>query len=82
MGYPMAGYLSNQHEISVYNRTKSKCYSWIKDYKGEVIDDLSSNNKKFDFIISSFAKNCGHFEFKDSYKCSLHKPLISSNLIN
>lgn len=52
MGYPMAGYLSNQHEISVYNRTKSKCYSWIKDYKGEVIDDLSSNNKKFDFIIS------------------------------
>ena len=50
MGYPMAGYLSNQHEISVYNRTKSKCYSWTKDYKGEVIDDLSSTKKKFDFI--------------------------------
>ena len=37
---------------------------------------------KFDFIISSFAKNCGHYKFEDSYKCSLYKPLISSNLIN
>ena len=37
---------------------------------------------KFDFIISSFAKNCGHFKFEDNYKCSLYKPLISSNLIN
>ena len=44
--------------------------------------ELYPTNGKFDFIISSFAKNCGHFEFKDNYKCSLHKPLISSNLIN
>ena len=37
---------------------------------------------KFDFIISSFAKNCGHPTFEGNYKCNLHKPLISSNLIN
>ena len=37
---------------------------------------------KFDFIISSFAKSCGHSGFEDNYRCSLHKPLISSNLIN
>ena len=37
---------------------------------------------KFDFIISSFAKNCGHSSLKENYKCSYHKPLISNNLIN
>ena len=44
--------------------------------------ELYPSNGKFDFIISSFAKNCGHSNFEDNYKCSLHKPLISSNLIN
>ena len=44
--------------------------------------ELYPTNGKFDFIISSFAKNCGHFEFKDNYKCSFYKPLISSDLIN
>jgi len=44
--------------------------------------ELYPTNGKFDFIISSFAKNCGHFKFEDNYKCSFYKPLISSNLIN
>ena len=44
--------------------------------------ELYPTTGKFDFIISSFAKNCGHFKFKDNYKCSFYKPLISSNLIN
>jgi hypothetical protein len=44
--------------------------------------ELYPTNGKFDFIISSFAKNCGHYEFEDNYKCSFYKPLISSNLIN
>jgi len=44
--------------------------------------ELHPTTGKFDFIISSFAKNCGYSEFKDNYKCSLYKPLISSNLIN
>tara|TARA_B100000700_G_scaffold326363_1_gene437698 strand:+ start:466 stop:1029 length:564 start_codon:yes stop_codon:yes gene_type:complete len=44
--------------------------------------ELYPTNGKFDFIISSFSKNCGHNEFKDNYKCSIYKPLISSNLIN
>jgi len=37
---------------------------------------------KFDFIISTFAKNCGYSKLKENYKCSYHKPLISNNLIN
>jgi len=40
------------------------------------------SNGKFDFIISSFAKNCGHSKLKENYKCSYYKPLISNNLIN
>ena len=39
-------------------------------------------NGKFDFIISSIAKDCDHYDFKDNYKCSFYKPLISSTLIN
>ena len=37
---------------------------------------------KFDFIISSIAKNCGHSELEETYKCNYYKPLISNNLIN
>ena len=44
--------------------------------------ELYSTNGKFDFIISSFSKKCGYNNFKDNYKCSIYKPLISSNLIN
>tara|TARA_B100000212_G_scaffold276599_1_gene216129 strand:+ start:272 stop:493 length:222 start_codon:yes stop_codon:yes gene_type:complete len=44
--------------------------------------ELYPTTGKFDFIISSFSRGCGHYEFKDNYKCSIYKPLISSNLIN
>ena len=40
------------------------------------------SNGKFDFIISSFAKNCAHSSLKENYKCNYYKPLISNNLIN
>ena len=44
--------------------------------------ELYPKNGEFDFIISSIAKNCGHDSFKENYKCSFYKPLISSTLIN
>ena len=52
MGSPMAGYLSKKHDVSIYNRTKSKCDNWIKNYKGKVVDKLSETNQKYDFVIS------------------------------
>tara|TARA_A100001015_G_scaffold241114_1_gene275097 strand:+ start:123 stop:686 length:564 start_codon:yes stop_codon:yes gene_type:complete len=55
------------------------------NFKFDIVEkklELYPTTGKFDFIISSYAKNCGHFEFKDNYKCSFYKPLISSNLIN
>ena len=41
-----------------------------------------SSNSKFDFIISSIAKDCRHSNLKENYKCNYYKPLISNNLIN
>ena len=41
-----------------------------------------SSNSKFDFIISSIAKDCRHSKLKENYKCNYYKPLISTNLIN
>jgi hypothetical protein len=37
---------------------------------------------KFEFIISSIAKNCGYSQLNENYKCNYYKPLISNNLIN
>ena len=55
------------------------------NFKFDILEkklELYPNNGKFDFIISSIAKNCGHDNFKENYKCSFYKPLISSTLIN
>jgi len=44
--------------------------------------NLYPANSKFDFIISSIAKNCGHSQLDKNYECNYYKPLISNNLIN
>ena len=37
MGYPMAGYIAKAgHEVTVYNRTKSKAEKWTKEFKGKL----------------------------------------------
>jgi hypothetical protein len=63
--------------------------SAIKDIKKNFEFDIANkklnsypSNGKFDFIISSIAKNCGHSNLKENYECSYYKPLISNNLIN
>ena len=34
MGYPMAGYISKAgHNVTVFNRTKSKAEKWIGEYR-------------------------------------------------
>ena len=47
MGFPMAGHLAtNGHEVTVYNRTKSKADNWRKVYNGQVAEtpgDLARN---------------------------------------
>ena len=39
MGYPMAGYISKAgHNVTVYNRTKSKAEKCIKQYKCKIAE--------------------------------------------
>ena len=52
MGFPMAGYLSQKHKVTIFNRSKEKQKKWITEYKGEILGDLKSINKDYDFIIS------------------------------
>ena len=52
MGFPMAGYLSQKHKVTIFNRSKEKQKRWITEYKGEILGDLKSINKDYDFIIS------------------------------
>ena len=53
MGYPMAGYISKAgHNVTVYNRTKSKAEKWIKEYKGKLAETPEEAAKESDFIFT------------------------------
>ena len=53
MGYPMAGYISKAgHNVTVYNRTKSKAEKWINEYKGKMADTPAEAADGADFIFT------------------------------
>ena len=53
MGYPMAGYISKAgHNVTVYNRTKSKVEKWIKEYKGKIAETPEEAAKDSDFVFT------------------------------
>ena len=53
MGYPMAGYISKAgHNVTVYNRTKSKAEKWIKEHKGNLAETPMDAVKESDYIFS------------------------------
>ena len=53
MGYPMAGYISKAgHNVTVYNRTKSKAEKWIKQHKGKIADTPEEAAKDSDFVFT------------------------------
>ena len=53
MGYPMAGYISKAgHDVTVYNRTKSKADRWIKEYKGKIAETPEDAAKNSDFVFT------------------------------
>ena len=59
--------------------------SFNKNFKFDIANrklNLYPSDGKFDFIISSIAKNCGYSDLEENYKCTYYKPLISNNLIN
>ena len=53
MGYPMAGYISKGgHNVTVFNRTKSKAEKWIKEYKGKMAETPAEAAKEVDFVFT------------------------------
>ena len=63
--------------------------SAFKDYNQNLTYDIKkkelgiqNNRGKLNFIISTYAQNCGHKSLKNKFECNLYKPLISKNLIN
>ena len=53
MGYPMAGYISKAgHNVTVFNRTKSKAEKWISEYKGKMATTPAEAADGADFIFT------------------------------
>ena len=53
MGYPMAGYISKAgHNVTVFNRTKSKAEKWIKEYKGKMAETPAEAAKNAEYIFT------------------------------
>ena len=53
MGYPMAGYISKAgHNVTVFNRTKSKAEKWISEYKGKMAETPAEAAKDAEYIFT------------------------------
>jgi 3-hydroxyisobutyrate dehydrogenase len=53
MGYPMAGYISKAgHNVTVFNRTKSKAEKWLKTYPGKMSETPAEAAKDSDFVFT------------------------------
>jgi 3-hydroxyisobutyrate dehydrogenase len=53
MGYPMAGYISKAgHNVTVFNRTKSKAEKWIGEYKGKLAETPAEAAKNAEYIFT------------------------------
>ena len=53
MGYPMAGYISKAgHNVTVFNRTKSKAEKWIDEYKGNMAETPAEAAKDAEYIFT------------------------------
>ena len=53
MGYPMAGYISKGgHNVTVFNRTKSKAEKWINEFKGKIADTPAEAAKDAEYIFT------------------------------
>ena len=53
MGYPMAGYISKDgHNVTVFNRTKTKAEKWIKEYKGKMAETPAEAAKDAEFVFT------------------------------
>ena len=53
MGYPMAGYISKGgHNVTVFNRTKSKAEKWISEFEGKLANTPEEAAKDAEYIFT------------------------------
>ncbi len=53
MGFPMAGYISKAgHNVTVFNRTKSKAEKWISEYNGKMAETPAEAAKDAEYIFT------------------------------
>ncbi len=53
MGYPMAGYISKAgHNVTVFNRTKSKAEKWVSEYNGKMAETPAEAAKDAEYIFT------------------------------
>ncbi len=53
MGYPMAGYISKGgHNVTVFNRTKTKAEKWITEHKGKMAETPAEATKDADYVFT------------------------------
>ena len=53
MGYPMAGYISKGgHNVTVFNRTKTKAEKWITKHKGKMAETPAEAAKDADYVFT------------------------------
>ena len=53
MGYPMAAYISKAgHNVTVFNRTKSKAKKWTNEYKGKMAETPAEAAKDSEYIFT------------------------------
>ena len=53
MGYPMAGYISKGgHNVTVFNRTKTKAEKWITEHKGKMAETPAEAANDADYVFT------------------------------
>ncbi len=53
MGYPMAGYISKGgHNVTVFNRTKSKAEKWVSEYNGKTAETPAEAAKNAEYVFT------------------------------
>ena len=73
--------LNDNNTLILVSAVKSFNQNLKYDIKNKKLENYTSNGK-LNFIISTYAKNCGYKSIKNNFECKIYKPLVSRNLIN
>jgi len=73
--------LEDNNTLIMINAKKKFSKNFEFDIKKKKLS-IHQNKGKINFIISTFAKNCGFKSMNENYKCFFYKPLVSSYIFN